>query len=175
MTNEQHKHQLNEALKQLFGPEEVVKRMHNREQPDNDMRVNDSPNTVTVAIIAHDTHVLLLQRNPDEYPDHGDKWELIGEHIKTGELAVWAAHRGILEETGLTDLILQMVTVQSFINCHNEGAWNWVYVAFVDQELPVRRSNEHIADQWVPISEALQMKLACRHNAILKDIVARFL
>lgn len=139
------------------------------------MSEDDSPNTVTIAIIAHCTHVLLLQRNPEEYPGHGDKWELIGEHIKVNELAKCAAHRGICEETGIADLTLQMVTVQPFINWYEREAWNWIYVAFVEQELPVRRSNEHMADQWVPIGEAMSMPLACRHNAILRDIVERFL
>ena len=137
------------------------------------MSNNDTINTITVAVFAGNTHVLLLQRNPDEYPGHGDKYELIGGHIQVGESAAIAMSREIAEETGIIGLELQFVDRVEF-SSHGEMADNWICYAVAPEELPITLSNEHMAYRWPLLSEALSMPLANKHSAILKNIVERF-
>lgn len=131
----------------------------------------DTIHTVTIAIFANGC-VLLLQRNPDEYPGHGDKWELIGGHIHMGEAPILAAIREAAEETGIIELpSMQLVDIWPW-PVGDETAENWIYTTTLEQELPVQISHEHQAYRWTPIEEALQMSLACKHSAILNDIVS---
>lgn len=135
--------------------------------------MNDTIDTVTVAIFANDSHVLLLQRSPAEYPGHGDKWELIGGHVLENELAREAAEREACEETGLSDVALTYAGFLPF-TVSGQSAVNTIYVARLSGELPVTLSEEHQAHHWTPIALALQVPLACHHSEILRSIVQRF-
>lgn len=131
----------------------------------------DSIHTVTIAIFARDS-VLLLQRNPNEYPGHGDKWELIGGHAHENELMLHAAERELAEETGLHNIELQNVGVSLF-NVSGQEAANMVYVACLEGPVSITLSHEHQAYHWTPLALALQVPLACKHSAILRDIIQK--
>src|SRR5438094_2487524 len=97
--------------------------------------MTDSIHTVTIAIFANDK-VLLLQRNPDEYLGHGDKWELVGGHIQHGETMDQATNREIAEETGIIGCPLQFFNVWAF-NKDGGEAHNVIYAVFLDAEIEV--------------------------------------
>lgn len=133
-------------------------------------------NTVTIAIIEQVAdEVLLLQRNPDAYPNAPDPfpraWELIGGHVEDGEEPPAAAHRELHEETGIVAPALALVGVSPFLS---EGvpANNWIYMVLVEQKPPVVLSQEHLAYAWRPLADTLHMSLAFKHSCIIEAIVS---
>jgi 8-oxo-dGTP pyrophosphatase MutT (NUDIX family) len=135
-----------------------------------DTMSNDTNDTVTIALFTAAGQVLLLQRNPNEYPGHGDKWELIGGHVRAGELALDAAERETAEETGIVGITLQYAGISLFAVNGQEAA-NMLYLARLEQELSVVLSQEHQAYHWTPLALALQVRLVHRHSDILREMV----
>lgn len=132
--------------------------------------------TVAVAIVQKNAHdddrVLLLQRNPNAYPDtsYVDPfprcWELIGGHGEENEQPLATAIREVREETGIVLLPEDCQFVES--SPFNGGqALNWLYTVEVLEELPVVLSCEHLAYEWVALAKALSMRLAFKHSHLL--------
>lgn len=134
-------------------------------------------NTVTIAVVQQTTSaLLLLQRNPDAYPNYVDAfplfWELIGGGVETGEEPKAAAQREVLEETGIVISALELLGISPFLN-NGASANNWIYIALVEKELPVVISREHVGYVWRSLEDALHMQLAFKHSCILEAIIRR--
>jgi 8-oxo-dGTP pyrophosphatase MutT (NUDIX family) len=121
-------------------------------------------------------NVLLLQRNPDAYPNYVDPfpcfWELIGGGVEIAEKPLQAAMREMLEETGIVLTRLDLVGIAPFVQ-RGEPANNWIYLALVDSPVDVILSQEHLAFMWVLVGEARHMQLAFKHSQILEAICSK--
>ena len=132
-------------------------------------------NTITIGVIERRSRkVLLLQRNPHAYPNYEDPfanaWELIGGHVEAGEEPQAAAQREAAEETGLVLSQLDLVGISPFLS-RNRPASNWIYVAFVEHEMPIVVSREHLAYAWQSVADVLHMQLAFKHSRIVEAII----
>ena len=137
-------------------------------------------NTITIIVIANDTRkILLLQRNPDAYPNYIDPfprfWELIGGGVNANETPEDAARREAKEEANIQLVALQLIGISPFTKWNRytnqkEPANNWIYVAFVEEEYPITISNEHLGFQWHSLAEVQRIALAFKHSAIVEII-----
>ncbi len=132
--------------------------------------MTDTIHTVTVALLTQDGNVLLLQRDPAEYPGHGDAWELIGGHIEERESPADAARREVAEETGIVGVSPRYCDASSF-KAGALDALNFVYLVRLEEQLDVTLSPEHKAYKWTDMNEARTMKLANKHSQILGKIL----
>jgi 8-oxo-dGTP pyrophosphatase MutT (NUDIX family) len=130
-------------------------------------------NTITVVVI-HQQEILLLQRNPNAYPNYVDPfpraWELIGGGVEPGEDPQIAACREIYEETGIIVATLKLIGISPF-SSKGAPANNWIYIAQVESKPLITLSNEHLAYAWQPLVKVLQMSLAFKHSQLLEVIV----
>lgn len=103
------------------------------------------------------TEFLLLKRSSGRlYPGI---WQMVSGRIETGETAVQAAGRELLEETGLSPEKFWVVPkVNSFYTPDNDAV-NIVpvFAAMVDPKSKVRLSDEHTDFQWVPLKKTCKL------------------
>jgi len=132
-------------------------------------------NTVTIAVIEQSkSEVLLLQRNPDAYPNVPDPfpraWELISGSVEDREKPDAAAHRELWEETSIVVPSLTLVGVSPYLS-KGTPANNWIYMVLVEQQPPVMLSREHLAYAWRSFEDVVHMPLAFKHACIIEAIV----
>ncbi|MBI2418749.1 MAG: NUDIX pyrophosphatase, partial [Ignavibacteriales bacterium] len=100
---------------------------------------------------------LLLKRSGGRiYPG---TWQMVSGRIETGETAVQAAMRELMEETGLVPVKFWVVPkVNSFYTPDNDAV-NMVpvFAAMVDVKSKVRLSDEHTDFQWAPLKKACKL------------------
>ena len=113
--------------------------------------------------------VLLIQRGWDPFQG---RWALPGGHVDTGETVEAAAHRELLEETGVTADQLDLIGVYSEPGRDPRGRYvTWAYLAWLD-DMPAPKAGDDARDaKWIPLSTALAADagLAFDHHKILVD------
>jgi dATP pyrophosphohydrolase len=121
-----------------------------------------------------DPAILVLRRsNAGRSPG---TWEAVHGAIETGETAVQAALRELVEETGLApERLYNASRVEAFYrHAQDEVALIPVFVALVARDAAVRVSMEHDAFEWLPPDAALARVTWPRMRRALEDTLALF-
>jgi 8-oxo-dGTP diphosphatase len=128
---------------------------------------------VVLTLRADELCVLLVRRGVA--PQRG-RWALPGGFIQPEEDLAQAAARELEEETGLSRLAGHLEQLASYGAPHRDPRMRVVTVAHLvigpDLPDPVAGSDAAGA-RWMPVSEALEARLAFDHDVILRDGVER--
>lgn len=113
-------------------------------------------------------YVLLIQRGSPPYKDH---WALPGGHVNAGEATAAAAHRELIEETGLAVDDLELVRVYADPGRDPRGRYvTFAYVATLTGSLPVPVAGDDAAKaRWCLVSELTDHQMAFDHYTIITD------
>lgn len=118
-------------------------------------------------------HVLLIRRAWDP---HKGLYALPGGHLDVGEKPEAAARRELSEETGLAvpPRGLELLGVYSNPGRDPRGRYvTWAYNTTV-LGLPTPKAGDDAATaEWLPVDQALALRLAFDHGEILRDAVDR--
>ena len=119
------------------------------------------------AIINKQLHVLLVNRS--DHPSKGS-WALPGGFVHLSEDADidGTAHRKLIEKTGIVSPYLEQVCSVGN-NVRDPRGWSVtiLYFALIDFSA-IRTVNENAEEiKWVPLSDAIKIKLAFDHNDLL--------
>lgn len=99
-------------------------------------------------------------------------WESVHGHIESGETAVVAATRELLEETGLVATSLYNLSRAEFFYLHktDEVALIPAFAGIVSPAAPVVLSTEHDDHRWAEITEALGLFAWPRERRAVADL-----
>jgi len=127
----------------------------------------DRPRATVGAIIVREGKILLQLRNHRPFEGF---WGFPGGHIEEGETAKEAVVREIKEETGL-DFTPEFLLCSDEI-CPEED-WHALVAVFTGKASGKERPDPKEVKElkWVPVKEALKMKLAFRHNEVLERYI----
>lgn len=114
---------------------------------------------------------LVLQRSEDEDAFPG-MWQVITGGIETGETAVAAATREVLEETGLVaDLLCSVPFVASFFDARRDEVHLIpVFLAVVARDSELVLSGEHQAYSWHSYEGAQKVLVLPSHREGLRIV-----
>ncbi|GJH42017.1 dihydroneopterin triphosphate diphosphatase [Pasteurella canis] len=141
-----------------------------------------NPNSVLVAVYCEFTHrVLMLQRKDDP-----SFWQSITGSLELGELPRQAATREVKEEIGV-DIVAEGL---SLFDCNEwikfeifphfrykyapditHSIEHWFLLALPDERAPVL--TEHIAFQWLSISEAVKLTKSWNNSALIEKYLSK--
>lgn len=96
--------------------------------------------------------ILILQRATD------DGWELPGGRLATDENPVEGLKREIVEETGLTIEVAEIVAANSWVNSDEQDRLAIHYKCYSTKQ-PIEMSEEHVDWRWIAPTEV--HKLLC--------------
>jgi 8-oxo-dGTP diphosphatase len=113
-------------------------------------------------------YVLLIQRGWPPYKDH---WALPGGHVDAGEPTAVAAHRELIEETGLAVDDLELVGVYANPGRDPRGRYvTFAYVTTLTGSLPTPvAGDDAVKARWCPVSELTDHQVAFDHYTIITD------
>ncbi|HEV7298621.1 MAG TPA: NUDIX domain-containing protein [Tepidisphaeraceae bacterium] len=119
----------------------------------------------------HGHEFLQLRRSASEFM--AGSWQIVRGKIESGETAVHAALRELLEETGLTPIeFYALCSVETFFLASRNTIMHVpVFCAFVDDTAAVTLNEEHDASRWVP---RLRMRAAitwASERAVLREVL----
>lgn len=102
-----------------------------------------------------DAEWLLMKRAPGILL--GGTWQMVQGHIEDGETAYQAAHRELVEETGVVpEAFYQASYVNRFYLAESDQIiLSPVFCARLPAEATVRLSEEHTEHRWVAFEEAM--------------------
>jgi 8-oxo-dGTP pyrophosphatase MutT (NUDIX family) len=114
--------------------------------------------TVDVWVLAREGgewYALVLQRGLETRCP--TSWETVHGHIEAGEEPEDAAVRELREETGLSAERLYSVRVQPIYLVRTHTVHLGIgFAAIVSRDAPPTLGSEHMAHEWLPVSEALE-------------------
>lgn len=137
-------------------------------------RAENARLTVDVVLLAmHEgvTHVLLIRR---KHPPFENRLALPGGHVDFGEEVEEAAHRELLEETGLAVPELPLVGVYSTPGRDPRGRYvTWAFMVILDSLIPLTAGDDARDANWFPLSTAFSTPghLAFDHARIVTDAI----
>ena len=104
-------------------------------------------------------------------------WSLVTGHVDDGEEAWAAAHREVIEETGLTPTSFYTANyVDQWYNAHvNVIEFVPIFVAYVDAGAEVQMNDEHSEFKWLPIRRAIDHIPFHGHKVALDHIRHAFI
>lgn len=123
----------------------------------------------------HLPHVLLIERG---YEPYRGKLALPGGHVDPGESPSHAAHRELLEETGLDLADMRQVGAYGDPGRDPRGWYVTVaYTTVVPTPLTPTAGDDAAAASWVPVGEVLASpdRLAFDHHRIIWDALKQIL
>ena len=102
---------------------------------------------VKVLLKNKESKFLLLQRNPDTYPDLGAMWDIVGGRINPGVPLLENLRREVKEETNL-DLIDEpkLIAAQDILRVPGKHVVRLTYIGTIDGEPTL--DEEHVAYKW---------------------------
>jgi len=121
-----------------------------------------------------DTEVLVMRRTLK--PLDG-VWSLVTGHVDDAETGWQAAHREVIEETGLTPTSLYTANIcDQWYNHHlNIIEIVPIFVAFVEGGANVDLNHEHSELKWLPVANAVNHVPFHGHKTALKHIQHTFI
>ncbi|GAA0645631.1 NUDIX hydrolase [Kutzneria viridogrisea] len=127
--------------------------------------------TADVLVLA-ENHVLLVRRRWDPF---ADRWALPGGHVDAGEEVTAAGQRELAEETGVSEVPLDLVGVYSTPGRDPRGRYvTWAFVALLPERVEPTAGSDAREVRWWPLAEVLATPhlLAFDHHPILTDTLA---
>lgn len=117
-------------------------------------------------------HVLLIERR---WPPFEGCWALPGGHVDAGESTEDAAHRELIEETGIGVGCLRYVGTYS--NPGRDPRGRYVAVAYLGRlghQVEPTAGDDAARAEWVPVDEVLSARrpVAFDHLRIIRDALA---
>jgi 8-oxo-dGTP diphosphatase len=101
-----------------------------------------------VLVVNHAGEVLLVRRAATTLM--GGLWELPGGGVEDAESLLEAAQRELSEETGLTTArFTAYLGHADYVNARGRRVREFTFAATLDQDTPVRLSDEHDSFQWL--------------------------
>ncbi len=95
---------------------------------------------------------LLLLRNPKQYPEAGETWDMVGGRIQSGVGLLDNLKREIKEETGLDyPGAPKLITAQDIILSTNKHIVRLTYEGEIEGEVVV--GEEHLEARWFSLAE----------------------
>ena len=126
------------------------------------------------AAVFRDARVLLVQRAK---PPFENLWTLPGGHIEPGEEARAAAHRELLEETGISADLKGVVDVADVILRRDDGALDRHYVLAVYYGRWLSGEAKAASDtrtlRWVELGELDKLELTGGAHRIIREAYRR--
>ncbi|GMT27583.1 hypothetical protein PFISCL1PPCAC_18880 [Pristionchus fissidentatus] len=130
------------------------------------VRLHDNVNYVAAAIILRgnpgEEEVLLIQEAKKK--SYG-KWYMPAGRVEAGETLVETVHREVLEETGYTCEVLELLSMQ----VQGSGWYRFAFVANVTGgDLKTKADQESLCAQWFPVKQVKAKKLEMRGSDFIK-------
>lgn len=102
--------------------------------------------------------VLLLKRNTAKYPDANNPWDIPGGRIDADQTLEQNLLREIEEETGLSPMVIEIVTAQDIIK-PNVRVIRLTYISHeTSANAHVRLSDEHGEYRWLAFEDILGLE-----------------
>jgi len=116
---------------------------------------------------------LLLERNPEKYPDVSERWDLVGGRIEVGESLLHNLKREVLEETGLLlHVEPRLVAAQDIITSTGKHVVRLTYVGQIEGKPSLQ--GEHISYKWLTWVELNELEGLDRYfKALLESGVLK--
>lgn len=100
---------------------------------------------------------LLLERNPEKYPDVAELWDLVGGRIDLGKGLFDNLKREVFEETGLLlHVEPRLVGAQDIFTPTGKHVVRLTYLGKIDGEPKVQ--DEHVAYKWFTLQEIKELE-----------------
>ncbi|KAF8367244.1 ndx-1 [Pristionchus pacificus] len=130
------------------------------------VRLHDNVNYVAASLIVRgnpgEEEVLLIQEAKKK--SYG-KWYMPAGRVEAGETLVETVHREVLEETGYTCEVLELLSMQ----VQGSGWYRFAFVANVTGgDLKTKPDEESLCAQWFPVKEVKARKLEMRGSDFIK-------
>ncbi|MGA7966901.1 MAG: dihydroneopterin triphosphate diphosphatase [Gammaproteobacteria bacterium] len=134
------------------------------------------PASVLVLVATHTGEVLLIERR---FP--AGFWQSVTGSLEWGESVPSAAHRELLEETGISAEAIEDLQIgarfyirsewrKRFAPGVRENREHW-FRLWLDAPVPVRLSGEHVRAQWSPAREAVKRVASWSNRVALQRYI----
>ena len=111
----------------------------------------------SAVVINKDNEILFLKRS-EEDSFHPGEWDLPGGNLNTGESPEEGVVREVLEETGLSVVVIKILNINSRLNKDSVRLYA-SYLCKIVGELDIQLSSEHTEYMWLRLEDRDQLNL----------------